>query len=376
MSVVASAWNAIQGTLFKATYNPDAEAALAEQRKAGAAGREDVTNKLKEIRTKRDQLVAQNAWQPGFNKDLDTYLSGADEAVASTVDRTLEEWTRLSAQLTQVSDTTFKGNEDLMNIAHIVTIGLLTIEDLRKNETITKELYNEMKTFFTDLQTRLQQFNEKNKDTFPSVSEEYASIQAKVRERLGTTGKAEDILKPQTYASIQKIEAAQLAAEEGPQNTISVKRAADTTWETIVSYFWITIYLILAFLGGMLAANDMLGRSAGIRILFFIYGFIFGPFTCIYYLVRRLSGGKRPNIYTLLPLIPSVSKDDEASGSFFSYPFRYKEDGHACRMREDFLNKSAAILGQKRESKPCPTDPSFLDRVPTNLEKLKLHSPT
>lgn len=378
MSFIYSVWNFIADAIFKSTYNPEAQAALDKQRQESARFREQVDRKVKQIRSRRNALVSENSWQQGLDTTFDSMLKPAEDALVSTTDRSKEDWQQIANTLTDAWNNLFELNRDLTNMKNIATIGLLKIEEARTNEQLSKELYNEMKQYFNDLQTRITTFNNGTQSAIPDISkipEEYATIQAHVRERLGSVGTmAETITTPVTFSNLQQLEAAAAAQAEGPQDQFSVSRSSETILMTVQSYYRLTLYIVLGIMGGMLVANDAIGRSVGYRILFFIYGFLFGPLVCIYYFVRYISGGKRPKIYTLLPIATFVPQD--TLSSLFTYPFRYKEDGYACRAAEEFLNQSAALIGSKRESGACPVDPSLLSTAADNLTKLKLGTGT
>jgi hypothetical protein len=374
MSFIYSVWNLILGSIFRSTYNPEAQAALDKQRQESLRVRQQLDEQVKAIRARRNALIADNSWQEGFNPAFDRILKPADNALLSTIDRPKEDWQQIANTLRDAWNNLISLNQDLTNMKNIATVGLLSIEEAYSNNQMTKSLYDEMKEYFSDLQTRITNFNNGTSSAIPDTSkipEEYAQIQAHVRERLGSIGTmAETITTPVSYSSLQQMEAAALAEAEGPQDQFSFKRSRKTIWETVESNYRLAIYIVLGIMGGMLVANDFIGRSMGYRILFFIYGFLFGPIVCAYYFVRYMSGGKKPKIYTLLPIATFVPQDTLTS--LVTYPFRYTEDGYACRAAEEFLNQSAAIVGIKREAKECPIDPNVLTNAADNLTKLKL----
>jgi ABC-type sugar transport system permease subunit len=123
-------------------------------------------------------------------------------------------------------------------------------------------------------------------------------------------------------------EAPSFPGENG--NMPGVKRAAansfaksfkDTIFGTGMT---ILIFLVCTF-AGTLAANDAIGRSVFIRIIFFIYASIpiFSPFVFIYYIYRYFNG-LRPKIYAYLPLIPNGNYN--LILSYLLAPFSYIPD--------------------------------------------------
>jgi hypothetical protein len=89
--------------------------------------------------------------------------------------------------------------------------------------------------------------------------------------------------------------------------------------------FKILIFLVCTF-AGSLAANDAIGRSGFIRVIYFIYGSIqyFAPFVFIYYIYRYIKGTP-PKMYAFLPLVQVIAEQGKIAG-FLLAPFSYIPD--------------------------------------------------
>lgn len=91
--------------------------------------------------------------------------------------------------------------------------------------------------------------------------------------------------------------------------------------------------LFLATAMGSLAANDAIGRSPGIRFVYFIYGSIFAPFMLIYYIIRAFKGSY-PLWYNFLPLTTYESENSLVRALLL--PFTYKLDANAVYKLKQF----------------------------------------
>lgn len=99
------------------------------------------------------------------------------------------------------------------------------------------------------------------------------------------------------------------------------------------SYILPIVYFLAATAMGSLAANDAIGRSPGVRLVYFIYGSLFAPFMLIYYIIRAFKGSY-PLWYNFLPLTTYVSENSLVRTLLF--PFIYKQDANAIYKLKQF----------------------------------------
>ncbi len=99
------------------------------------------------------------------------------------------------------------------------------------------------------------------------------------------------------------------------------------------------IIVFLCSLAGSIAANDAIGRSPGIRLVYFIYGTIpiFSPLVLIYYIFRYFMK-TYPVWYNFLPL--TTWHPDNSFLSAILKPFIFDEDANTKYMFQQF-DKSA-----------------------------------
>jgi hypothetical protein len=120
-----------------------------------------------------------------------------------------------------------------------------------------------------------------------------------------------------------------------------------TTRQLFMTGFFSTFFSILVFvlifflciLAGSLAANDAIGRSATIRVVYFLYAAfpIFTPFVLGYYIYRYFKG-TYPLYYNMLPLTISPGT------SWIMWPFYYVPDANSEFQAEQFIRLGKALV--------------------------------
>ncbi len=113
-----------------------------------------------------------------------------------------------------------------------------------------------------------------------------------------------------------------------------------TGFSTTFNTFILPVIIVfLCSLAGSIAANDAIGRSPGIRLVYFIYGTIpiFSPLVLIYYIFRYFMK-TYPVWYNFLPL--TTWHPDNSFLSAILKPFIFDEDANTKYMFQQF-DKSA-----------------------------------
>jgi hypothetical protein len=124
-----------------------------------------------------------------------------------------------------------------------------------------------------------------------------------------------------------------------------------TTRQLFMSGFLSTFFSILTFvlifflciLAGSLAANDAIGRSAAIRVVYFLYAAfpIFTPFVLGYYIYRYYKG-TYPLYYNMLPLTSSPGASWIIQ--LLKWPFYYVPDTNSEYQAEQFIRLGKALV--------------------------------
>ena len=109
--------------------------------------------------------------------------------------------------------------------------------------------------------------------------------------------------------------------------------------KNIVSSFFIFLFILFAIYSGHLAANDAIGRDIQYRILYFIYGTIFAPFVCLYYIIQVMRG-ESVKSYAILP-IREGEVPNGLEGFFLSF-ISYTPDAEVSAKRAKYMADLAA----------------------------------
>jgi len=109
--------------------------------------------------------------------------------------------------------------------------------------------------------------------------------------------------------------------------------------KNIVSSFFIFLFILFAIYSGHLAANDAIGRDIQYRILYFIYGTIFAPFVCLYYIIQVMRG-ESVKSYAILP-IREGEVPNGLEGFFLSF-ISYTPDAEVSAKRAKYIADLAA----------------------------------
>ncbi len=112
------------------------------------------------------------------------------------------------------------------------------------------------------------------------------------------------------------------------------------------TFFSILIFVLIFFLcilAGSLAANDAIGRSAAIRVVYFLYAAfpIFTPFVLGYYIYRYFKG-TYPLYYNMLPL--TSSPGESWIVQLLKWPFYYVPDANSEFQAEQFIRLGKALV--------------------------------
>lgn len=109
-----------------------------------------------------------------------------------------------------------------------------------------------------------------------------------------------------------------------------------TGFTTTFNVFILPVIIVFfCSLAGSIAANDAIGRSPGIRLVYFLYGTIpiFSPLVFIYYLVRYFMK-TYPVWYNFLPL--TTWQPENNILKILLTPFVYNEDANTKYMYQQF----------------------------------------
>ncbi len=364
-------------SLRSATYNPEAEKAMAAEREKADKARKELQTWLDQYsKSYVDNFASKTYWpkwtlttMDKFIKDAQKWLSSNLQASEQAYKSKLEE---LKKQEQQIRD---------INIHLFVTSCYVKVMKLMLQQFETKKLLNAKdRAQYKEYLDEIEAFDTKvSKQTNPELAElkvfvnQFSDKLKNFSEKRGISEQQSDLLRT-AFANPEKFEkdvgvleqqAEAVKAEE--EKKFSFQRFTKKVGSTAKSVIGGLFYLMFCLTIGMLAANQAIGREPAYRILYFIYGAIFAPFLVFYYLYLWFND-KSPKIYTLLPLTQRVA--ETTIGRVFLFPFAYKEDKTARDLLVEFLTQSAEMVGKSFDPKSLGSIGQQVETVAENLKNL------
>ena len=348
--------SAISNAIYSATYNPEAQKALAEQEANNVKAQNDLQKAITDVKAER---ISAGEMTTNANKQLDSLIAAADKAATTTSNQD-KDYVAAQNILTTGATQTFNQQKQYSILDKFVTLFPEQIKVWDANKLLTPESIKEL----TEYHKGTQPFHKTadSKTTAEEIQAKLAVIQKDIQQIVQKTKVPPNAvnLNLDKKTLDEQLKAVNAVAD---QTFDSGKLLSDimSNTTTFVGYFF---YFTICLLAGMLAANDSIGREVKYRVLFFIYGFIFAPFVLIYYLVR-LGLGTAPKLYTMLPI--TQTKGETSLGSFFLFPFYYQEDVVARKKLVDFMTQCATIVGKTFDPSTLPPIPGATTSLTQNI---------
>lgn len=370
MSLTSSLTNSVRS----ATYNPEAEKAMKEEREKAAK----VINEIKvyaDALDKNRQEVASLPNIPSWGiKQLDQFTKDIRKWILENPDVTE------AIAKTKQEEFVKKGSELFtLNLGLMVSSSTERIMTYLNTDFEQKKLLNAAdRRTYADMLEKLKKFNAsitKNPtlESMKAFGEPFAKELESFSKAKGFYDRQSQLLNtafanPKKFEEDMKgLEGQQSAVKDEEAKEFSVKRFAGRVTSTATTVIGSLFYIVFCITIGMLAANQAIGREPAYRILYFIYGAIFAPFLAFYYLYLWFND-KSPKIYTLLPLTQQTA--ETSIGKFFLFPFAYKEDKPARDLLVEFLSESAEMVGKAFDAKSLGSIGQQLEAVTENLKNL------
>lgn len=364
-------------SLRSATYNPEAEKAIAAEReKAGKVRNEIQTWLDKYSKDYVDNYASKPYWpkwtlttMDKFIKDAQKWLTSNPQASEPVYKAKLEELKKEGQRIAETS-----------NYLHM-TSSFAKVMKFMLSEFENKKLLNTKdRAEYKEYLNEIEAFNAKiSRESNPQLAEIKVFVNQfseKVRtfsEKKGISGQQSDLFRT-AITNPEKFEKDFGALEEQAEATkaeedkkFSFQRFTKKVSSTAGAVIGGLIYVVFCLTIGMLAANQAIGREPAYRILYFIYGAIFAPFLVFYYIYLWLNN-KAPKIYTLLPITQTVA--ETTIGRFFLFPFAYKEDKSARDLLVEFMTQSADMVGKSFDPKSLGSIGQQVETVAENLKNL------
>jgi len=346
----------ISNALYSATYNPEAQKALAEQQENNTKAQNELQKIVTDVKAYRISVGEMTA---NANKQIDSLIAAAEKA-ATTSSNTDKDFVAAKNILLAGANQIFNQQQQYGILDKFATLFPDQIKVWDANKLLTPDVIKELTTYHKGIQPFYKTAD--TKTTAEEIQAKLAVIQKEIQRILEKTKVPANtvILNLNKKTIDEQLKAANAVADQ----TFDSGRLFSDVWDNTTLFIGYFFYITVGLLGGMLAANDAIGREPKYRILFFIYGFIFSPFVLVYYLVR-LGMGTAPKIYTMLPI--TQTKALTALGSLFLFPFYYQEDPAARRKLVAFLSECATLVGKTFDPSTLPPIPGQTTSLTQNI---------
>ena len=349
-----------------ATYNPEAEKAAAQRDAAALPSKEKFKKLLTQVKASVDALIAKNTMSnislPKFNDLIKTNTDLLTTTASAAT------WNQRTQLLKDTEADLVASNEGILILEYIARTGPLVIEDMDKKKQVPNaDFVKTMTSFFKDLASYNNWISsQKTIDIQTKVKSVRASLTQSVPQPyLGL------ILDPRNSKIVSQNKNLNDASKKAEEEQFNIFRLISSTRDIATQVVTALFYIMICLVGGTLAANDAIGREVQYRILYFIYGFIFGPVVILYYLYRWFNKDA-PYIYRMLPIFTTEAESTLAR--MFFYPVTYKEDKRATDAYAEFMKVSAAIVGGSVEAKEAAEAAAAMspDKIVENMGNLSV----
>jgi len=344
-----------------ATYNPEAEKALQEERKKAQEAKDIIQKYLDDNEQNAKQKTKENEWPA---KSLETYTKVIDKQrkfLADNPELPADQYTEKGKIIKKEVDEAF-GKLFFIGIFSVVTEYFgLKLQEAEANKLYARADQQALQSLYQELDSFLKKADEK---TFAEIIAFVDNIGKRLQPLAQKVNLNLNEASPEKSKELKGRLEVKKAAED---KKFSFKRFIQRVSATTTTVVNALLYTMFALVMGMLAANDAIGREPMYRILYFFYGFIFAPFLGLYYLYRWFKG-TAPKIYTMLPY--SQIPAETSLGRFFKFPFYWKEDKPARDLMVQFLTESAEAVGKKFDPTSLGSLGQQVEQVAENLKNL------
>lgn len=394
---MGSFFSAIDRTVFNLTYNEQANQAYNEQAEQAAQAVEDVKRQVNGYRTKRDQMIAAKEASDYFSQNTITRLNEWDTWVQNNGSLPAADYTAKSTEIKSQWEGLLGVNTTVLELTRAPFFLDLYIQ--ARYTELTTAVKNDIATLKKSIEDFLTGINTKTPleitTKLEEFSQRYTEIQRKLPEfQNADTANNADLLILTTMIQMEQFNAYkakvenQIAADE---NSFSWQKLFYQTGD----YFgmgWNTVYpYIFGIIFGMIVANDMIGRSPGMRMYYFVMTiliFLFAPFGFswiipAYYFIRGIKGlmesdqtaryMQLPVLFAVLPLVEAKPGERIWNRVFYYDPTMY--NGLAMKKRIEYEKSAAELVGKTVDGSAFGLDAKTFDDIICELKSVLLDVP-
>lgn len=338
----------------KATYDPELEKQLAEEKKQAREARTKLRESLTTASNKNRELSARNEITPQATTLAASVVQETQKWLQDTPDATADEIQDKIFEVVDKLATIYTDDKNRLFFVNSLKTWDVILTQWQTQNKISEDKAKRIKKILTDeqawyeknLNESLQTYTARLEEMNESIKQVVADPTL-VQESNEEKNKQVDKDSAEIDALKAKAEADKKAKEELEKQQFSLGRLLKKVYRGVGGAFIVALILAVCFTGASLAANEAIARPVPYRILFFIFGFIFSVPVIFYYIGRTFLFGQSPYFASyLLPLYPYDPTREEHE-SFLENLVWYKENAVIRDAIERFQSKADLVKSLK-----------------------------
>ena len=339
----------------KATYDPELEKQLAEEKKKAREARTKFRESLEDLRKKDSQLIIENKLTPLGSTQSAALFKTMNDWLAANPEATSDEIIDKGQETLDKLSNIYAEDNNRLYFYNILKVNDYFLTSFRTNNAISDDTYKKCKAILD----KEQQFLEKNpneslqvyKDHIEKMSKELNEIlkDPDVQKRLQAARDGVKFEDNSKEIEKKKEEAERLAKakDEKEKAEFNPSRLFKKAGSGVVTAFWIAVVLAFAILGGSLAANEAVVRPTPYKILYFIYGFLFFPVVILYFVGRYFLTGKTPYFASYFIPLYEYNPLEMKQDSFFQRLVWYQANPVVTEAQKTFQSAADSVKDMK-----------------------------
>lgn len=342
---------AITKAVNKATYDPELEKQMAQEKQNAREARTKLRKTLDESSTKmremveNDELTLQGSTlASSIIQETNKWLQATPDATESELqDKNLEVMDKLSA--------VYEEDKNRIYFTNWIKKWTIIITTYQTQNKLAEDKVKQIQAILSKEQSWYEKNSNESLETYKSHIDKATEQMNTILSDPGLIQDAQEKLKEQgtntkTLETLQvKVEAEKKEKEEREKQQFNASRITKKLTGGLTIAFLVALFIAFGLTGASLAANEAVVRPVPYRILFFIFGFLFSIPTILYFVVRTYRGYPPYFASYLLPLYMYDPSKEEHS-SFLENLVYYKDNPIIREAAEKF--QQAAELSIQR----------------------------
>lgn len=335
--------------IAKATYDPELEKQLAEERNQAREAKKKFREGIQRLKNDLTKLVQENKITPEGVTLIKSLIKETETWFTSNPDATADEINDKSIEFMDKLVTIYEDDKGRIYHLFFTTLWKTWISTWKANKLISDERAKKMEDIVKEEEVWYKKHLKESPDTY---IERINEMVAKLKEVMGPDFEKEiqDKMskKPESQNEIDRLKA---EAEQAKRDREAIERKkfnpariVTKTLSGLTTGLIVAVILTLALFGASIASNEAIVRPVSIRIVSWIYGFIFFLPVILYAAVKYFYG-KPP--YFGAYLIPLYMYDPKVTEkkSFIEKLVWYQDNAVLRQAMRTFQEASEVVKG-------------------------------